>query len=303
MYREKWVELIETGWKNATVVNLAPWQLYCSGVLAPIRELRIPHVPRDKEIWDKASKITLSNGAEIPFRSHLFDRPEVTILEQVHGFEGSFSGSTSSQVTMPLRFAADVVQQNNTPVCRGGVFFYVGGHALLSNPETAEAEREQLEQAHAELIMYCNQLLEEGNAAYAEKNRNKISEIQKYHRWAVRYLRLLGLLPEDPEWLTQSVKIGKPVTQHCDQCGSEVLAEAARCLKCNYILKPFVAFDKLMIDLETPGAKLVLRRMTHEEIAKLIENGRFLIEDLEAINVNPLKHKGKKDKQGAEAKG
>lgn len=304
-YKAKWVELVESGWKTASVINLAPWQLYCSGVLAPVRELKIACVPREQESWDKAPKLKLANGAEIPFVKHSFLTPEVTILEQVIGYEGSYTGSTDVQVTQPIQFARDVYQQNNTPVVRGGIFFYYGAHDPLSEKDTAEKERNLLEEAHAQLIMYCNRLLDEGNSAYAENNKEKIREIQKYHRWGVRYLRLLGLLPDDPKWLHQVVKVGKPVTQHCDQCGAEVSSDAVVCVKCNRVLKPFEAFKNYVIDLETPGARLVLKRMSSEQIAELVEGDFFTMEELEALSVDMKEKATKKGgrKQGTEAKG
>lgn len=300
-YRAKWAELLENGWKTATVINLAPWQLYCSGVLAPVRELRIGNVPRDQEMWNNARKLQLASGAEIPFVKHVFELPEVTILEQVIGFEGSYTGSTDVQVTQPIQFARDVEQQNNTPVRRGGIFFYYGSHDPLTNKDTVDKERALLEQAHAELILYCNRLLDEGNSAHAENNKEKLREIQKYHRWGVRYLRLLGLLPEDPKWVHQVVKVGKPITQHCDQCGAEVSSDAVICIKCNRVLKPFEAFTHYVIDLESPGARLALKRMSSEEIAQLVEMDLFSFEDLQALNVE-VKKAERKSKAAKDAK-
>jgi hypothetical protein len=284
LYREKWAELSETGWKPATIINLAPWQIYCSGVLAPIRELRISNVPREQEAWDRAPKLRLNSGAEVPFVKHVFEYPDVTILEQVHGFEGSFAGSTGVRTTMPIQFAQDVFQQNNTPTQRGGLFYYLGTHDPLKHgdKELHAKEMQQVETSFAQLVTYCNQMLEEGNAAHAENNIHKIREIQKYHRWAVRYLRLLGILGEDPKWITKAVKVGAPITQHC-VCGKEAPAEAVVCKDCNRILNPVQAFEQFVIDLQSPGVRLVLKRMDAKELQGLIEKQIFTLAEVREV--------------------
>src|ERR1700690_2906758 len=215
LYKEAWNDLADRGWNPATVINLHPFTLYGNGVL--LRELKIPGVPRDAEAWKKAPKLKLKSGAEVPYFKYVFKDPAIVVLEQVTGPEHSSVGMNSAKVTLPIRFVEDLYQQNLYPVPRGGVFGYIGDHDPMTFDRAAEFDREQdrFETAHAQQMLYYNQLLEQANAAFQENNRFKIMEITNYHRWATRYLRNLGLLASDPPWLALQVKPGPSVTQPC----------------------------------------------------------------------------------------
>ncbi len=295
LYRTTWDDLAERGWNPATLINLHPFTLYGNGVL--LRELRIPGVARDPEQWKKVKKLKLRSGIEVPYVKYVFRDPAVTVLEQVQGPENASVGQNSAKVTLPKAFVEDIFQQNNNPEPRGGVWGYLGDHDPLSDPKSDEYDKEfsRFETAHAQQIMFYQMLVDRADRAYAENNKYKMSEITDYNRWAARYLRNMGLLSADPKWLNVQIKVGPAVTQHC-VCGAEVSSQAVICKECNHVLLPFRAFDEHVIDLESNGARLVLRRMSVEEIARLVEAERFTVAELEAVGFESKGKSKKKEK-------
>jgi len=297
------VEMDDRGWDPASVVSLHPFRVYTTGVL--LRELTLPGVPLDDAGWEKARKIKVG-GFEVPYVQHIFTRWEPIILEQVHGFEGNFQGSISRKAILPITLANDVVHQNNNPSTRGGVVAYKGDHPPFLNPDTQGKERDQLEQAFAQQIAFYTRLFEEAESAFSNPNTklNLWREMQ-YNRWATRYLRKLGIVPQDPKWLVKTVQAGGQTPQHCISCGAESKPGALRCTngQCTYVFKPYEAFDSFVIGLDTPGASLAYRRLDADQVAKLIKAGRFTFDQLEAAGfvVPPQKSKQAKEKEAPAA--
>lgn len=271
IYLEAWRDLSDRGWQAASVVNLHPFQLYPTGVL--YKELKIQGVPRVRDAWDAAPKLTLSNGVKLPYFKHVFNMPDITIAPRVQGSELSPEVNSGIHTTLPRHFAADILQQNNTPYTRGGVFAYEGDHEPFTNPKTVDVEMERCEKAHANAITYYNQLLQEANNFHASGNSILIRELgkSKYHRWAVTYLRLLGQLSKDPVWFNEEVKSGPAVSKECKSCGQEVKAGALRCTNgsCTYIFEPYLAYKEGVFDETSPGGVLALRRCTKEQLEEL----------------------------------
>lgn len=268
IYLEAWRDLSDRGWQAASVINLHPFQLYPTGVL--YKELKIQGVPRVRDAWDAAPKLTLSNGVKLPYFKHVFNMPDITIAPRVQGSELSPEVNSGIHTTLPRHFAADILQQNNTPYTRGGVFAYEGDHEPFSNPKTVDVEMDRCEKAHANAITYYNQLLQEANNFHASGNSILIRELgkSKYHRWAVTYLRLLGQLAKNPVWFNDEAKSGPAVSKHCG-CGAEVPSAAVVCKECNHILEPYLAYKEGRFDETSPGGVLALRRCTRAELEEL----------------------------------
>lgn len=295
-------EMSDRGFQEASVINLHPFPVYTSGPI--LRELVIERVPLDDQGWKRAKKISLL-GHEVPYTQHVFTRWEPIILEQVVGIEGDFMGSVSRKAILPFTLAEDVVKQNNGRETRGGVICYKGNHPPLVNPSTREEELKLLEEAHQYQLNYYTAKFEEAEAAFSNSNSklNRWKEFT-YNRYATRYLRKMGIVAQDPKWLIKTQSVGAPAPQICVSCGAESKPGAIRCTNgsCTYVFNPFEAFNKYVIDLETPGAILALRRLNEEEIVKLAHAGRFTLEQLEEVGYAKKAEKkpNAKGKQGQE---
>lgn len=297
-------EMNERGFAEASVINLHPFPVYTSGPI--LRELALERVPLDDQGWKNAKKITIL-GHEIPYTQHVFTRWEPIILEQVVGIQGDFLGQVSKKAIMPIALAEDVVKQNNGRETRGGVICYKGNHPPLFNSNTRAAELKLLEEAHQFQLNYYTAKFEEAEAAFSNANSklNRWKEFT-YNRHATRYLRKLGIITQDPKWLIKTQSVGAPAPQICVSCGAESKPGAIRCTNgsCTYVFNPYEAFHKFVIDLDTPGAVLALRRLTEDEIVNLAHAGRFTLEQLEEIGyVNKAEKKAKTKDKGKAGEG
>lgn len=293
-YQELVHDMNERGWEQASVINLHPFSLYPNGPVH--KEKKIPGIPLDEIEWGAHPSVELASGSIIPYTHHIIANWEPMVLETVTGIEGSFSASIKSKASLPFDLAGDILHQNNSPTARGGVVIYKGSHRPFENPKTLKHEQEMFEEAHTRQLGYYDALYSAADRAHMKQNDAEWREITMYHRWATRYLVRIGRLADMPKWYTEILKPGGGKTSQVCVCGARPSLQAVICKDCNRVLDPFAAFDQYVIDLETPGAKLVLRRLTPAQLKELVKLGRFTEADLETVGFVPEK-KGKKEEK------
>jgi hypothetical protein len=270
-------EANEKGWLPATIVNLLPMTLNPPSVL--LNGLKVSGVPVTEERWIASPKLKLSGGLEIPYVTHVILRPEFSVLEQVLGTDAqSFQGSIKNKTWWPIDLAKDVIHCSDVNQDRGGTFCYKGAH-LPMDPHVVrergmskvEEEREMFETAYVRMIKFLTREFDFSAAAYASNDKIAIKNVRDAQRSATRYLRRVGVLEVDPDWLTRILSTQDRAPVKCEQCDADCSRNAIRCTAqgCGYFLKPFEAFMKGMFDLETPGAITTLRRCSKQQLQRL----------------------------------
>lgn len=316
-YRQMQIEALEKTWDPASVVSMHPFVVTAQGVL--LHEPRIPGVSLDDEFWKRSLKIRLSSGMEVPFSQHVIANPEFVVLEQVVGMETDAMGSIDSKTFWPIELANDIVGQNNSLRSRGGVFAYKGAHAPLQSDRPHihdkvnpfgisivcycnDCVQKMADKAYADAIDFYTSLFQEAEENMGSGDSKAKQRVKPMHRWATRYLRKVGVLKQDPAWLTEILTTVKTAPTFCI-CGAECLREAIVCLKCNHILKPFEAYQKGVIELDTPGALTALRRCTKEQLTTLalypevLPLDEYRAERAKASEADTEEEKGKKGKK------
>lgn len=304
MRYNEYVELVKDantrGWEPASVINLHPFSVTAQGVL--LKEPRIPGVSLEDDFWKSSLKIQLKSGLEIPFNQYVIANPEFTVSEKpADEFDGA--AMVKAKAWWPIDLAGDIVKQNNNLQPRGGVFCYKGVHSPLSNPATAAHEADIFEKSYAHAIAFYTSLFNEAERAYSSGNKELAKDITSYHRWTTRYLRKVGVLQEDPKWLTEVLSTGKGKPNICQNCGHQAHREAATCTECNFVINPFKAYQLGIIDLDTPGANAALRRCTKSQLEELklypevLPLDEFRAKMAEDRGDSEEEKKGKKNKQ------
>jgi hypothetical protein len=275
-YVEMQIEANEKGWLPATVVNLLPMTLNPSSVL--LNGLRISGVPLNEERWAASPKLKLQGGLEIPYVTHVIMTPSFNVLEQVTGTDlQSFQGSIKNKTWWPIDLAKDIIYGSDLNQERGGTFCYKGAHLPMSVFEreagmsTVEQEREMFESAYTRMIRFLTQRFDFASGAFASKSAIDVKNVRENERNATRYLRKVGVLEVDPEWLTRVLTTQDRAPVKCPQCDAACSRYAKKCTApgCGYFLKPYEAFMEGMFDLETPGAITSLRRCTKHQLQRL----------------------------------
>lgn len=316
-YRQLQIEALEKGWDPASVISFHPFVVTAQGV--KLHEPRIAPVSLDDDFWKKSLKIQITNGPEVPYSQFVIANPEFDILEKPEGGEFDAMASVDSTTYWPIFLAGDIVNQNNSSRARGGVFAYKGAHApMQSDRRHLESKinafglavtcycndcvQKIADQAYADAINFYTSLFTEAEENMGSGDSKAKQRVKPMHRWATRYLRKVGVLKQDPAWLTEILTTVKTAPTFCI-CGAECLREAIVCLKCNHILKPFEAYQKGVIELDTPGALTALRRCTKEQLTTLalypevLPLDEYRAERAKASEADTEEEKGKKGKK------
>lgn len=282
-YRQMQMEALDKGWLPATIINLHPFSTTVSGVL--LHELRIPGISLEDKFWDASLKLRLSNGLEVPYTQHVIAQPEFTVLEAVAGTEYDAVGTIKNRTWWPIELANDVVEQNNRFPQKGGMFAYKGDHLpMMGSGEHVdsvnvfnvpivcycnECVQKMADKAYADAIKYYTDQFNEAEEHILSGDPKRAKGIKKMHRWTTRYMRKVGVLQADPIWLKEILSAGTQAPSKCGRCGNQSLAAALFCTNCNNILKPYEAYKKGEIELDTPGAVTALRKLTKEQLIEL----------------------------------
>ena len=86
-----------------------------------------------------------------------------------------------------------------------------------------------------------------------------------------KLLKVWGVIAILPPWVTQVNTAGAKAPETCPMCQAEAKPSALRCMNmnCTHIFHPYDAFKRHLIDLDTPGAVLALRRLSKEQLVEL----------------------------------
>lgn len=287
-YRRLQEEAERQGPRPATVVSMLPFSLNVSGPIYPT-DVRIPGVPLAKESWEKAAKMKI-RGTEVPYVLSVFNQWKPLQQKYVTGqIEGDFEEINDSGIIWPIEQAEDAVRQNSNGADRGGVFCYEGIHYPLKKQEALAVEQFAADTAYDTLMRYCTGYYEKVSDGYMSRQttstwRDLVGK-GKYHRWIAQYLFNVGAIRELPEWYQEIAMAGGKHQPKCDQCKQNVEPDAPICRHCHRVLNPFEAFAKLMIDADTPGAKLAAKRLKDNELKVLMESGVLEQEWLEQAGI------------------
>lgn len=276
-YIEMQVEAQEKGWLPATFVNLLP--MTCNPPSVLLNGLKVSGVPVTEERWNASPKLRLSGGLEVPYVAHVILQPAFNVLEQVTGTDSqSFTGSIKNKTWWPIDLAKDIVTCSDVNQDRGGTFCYKGAHLPMdphvvreAGMSTIEQEQQMFESAYERMIKFLTRRFDFAAGAFASKSIIDIKNVRDGERNATRYLRRVGVLEIDPEWLTRILTTQDRAPVKCEQCDADCSRNTIRCTAqgCGYFLKPYEAFMKGMFDLETPGAITTLRRCTKQQLQRL----------------------------------
>lgn len=284
-YRRLQADAERRGWKPASLINLHPFSWPVTGPVHQV-DIRIPAVPLDNDVWLASPKLKLADGLEVPYTQHAFVQWKPLQQKYLMG-QIDFEEVNDSGHIWPIEQAEDAVKQNSLGADRGGVFCFEGTHRPGANPDSRKAEMVLLEEAHRVQIVYYTNWYEKACDAYmGRQTTNSWKDLigkGKYHRWIAMYLFRLGKIRELPSWYQEVSQVGGKQQRKCGSCGHNLEPTAVICSPktCGWVADPFRAFDELLIDAETPGAKLAAKRLTSEQIDKLIESGRLAVEDFE----------------------
>jgi hypothetical protein len=280
-YRRLEAEAKRRGWTPASLISLHPFSWPVTGPVHQV-DIRIPAVALDKDVWLAAPKLRLRSGLEIPYAHYVFTQWKPMQMKYLQG-QLDFEEVNDSGHIWPIEQAEDAIKQNDLGANRGGVFAYEGTHLPLSLREKYTEELDKLEASHAVQMNYYQQWYEKAQDAYMGRNTtNSWKDLigkGKYHRWIATYFLRIGKIRELPAWCEEMSSPGNQAHK-CDQCQQNVERDAPICRHCNRVLKPYEAFSRLMIDADTPGAKLCAKRLKPEELQSLIDDHRLSAGDL-----------------------
>jgi len=275
-------------WQQASIVSLHPFTLTNSNPLT--NELRLGPAPLSND--DRFAKIVLRNGRKLGYTHHVFTTWARDLVP-------NDAGEVEPAAILPIDLALDFMGQyyHTDP---GGIFCYEGTTApeLLSEDAVlyVQADRtgrtrggskplhEGLEFIHDKQVAHYMKWKNDADEAWNgtdDKKRNIIgrSNVVKM----VRMLRSWGELTEDPAWVKAPIKRSSGESVTCKSCGAESKPGALKCTNgsCTYVFHPFKAFSDLVIDLNTPGAGLALRRLAPNQVMQLVRWKRFTREEAE----------------------
>lgn len=297
-YKRLETEANRRGWPPGSLISLHPFTWPVTG---PVHQadIKVPAVPLTEEFWGKSPKLKVSNGLEIPFTQYVFTMWRPSQRKYLVG-QIDFEEVNESGHIWPIEQAEDAVHQNALGADRGGVFCYEGSHPPLSRKETFDYERALLEKAHAEQMVYYETMYTRYSDAFLTRQttsswRDLVGK-GKYHRWIALYLYRVGRLKALPSWYEEISAPGQKANEKCDQCQQNVEPNSVICRHCGRVMRPFDAFAKLMIDEDTPGAKLAAKRCTPTELKVLVDNGVLSAELMVAWGMELPK--GTKTKEG-----
>lgn len=276
-YVEMNIEAREKGWLPASVINLLPMTINPPSVL--LNGLKISGVPVTEERWIGSKKLKLRGGLEIPYVHHVITHPEYSVLEAVTGTDaGSFTATVKNKTWWPITLAEDIIACSDLNQGRGGTFCYKGSHVPMdphikreAGMISAEAEQDLFEASYVQMIRFLTSKFDFSAQAYASGNKLDIKNVRDAERSATRYLRRVGVLEVDPDWLTRILTTQDRAPVKCGQCDADCSRHAKKCTApgCGYFIKPYEAFMEGMFDLETPGAITTLRRCTKQQLQRL----------------------------------
>jgi hypothetical protein len=278
-YRRLQIDAERRGWLPASLINLHPFSWPVTGPIHQV-DIKIPAVPLDADVWLAAPKLKLASGLEIPYTQHVFAQWKPLQQKYLMG-QIDFEEVNDSGHIWPIEQADDAVKQNSLGADRGGVFCFEGTHLPGSVSKTSAMEMERFEEAHRVQIVYYTNWYEKACDAYmGRQTTNSWKDLigkGKYHRWIAMYLFRLGKIRELPAWYQEVAQVGGQKQRKCGSCGHNLEPTAVICSPktCGWVVDPYRAFDELLIDEETPGVKLAAKRLTAEEIEKLIDSGKL----------------------------
>lgn len=302
------------GWQPASLTSLHPFSWPVTGPVHQV-DIRVPAVPLDRELWDAAPKLKLRSGLEVPYVQYVFAQWKPQQLKYVVG-QLDFEEVSDSGHIWPLDQAEDAIKQNAIGADRGGVFCFEGVHKPGSNEKTRDREMALLEEAHRVQMIYYTDWYEKASDAFlGRQTTNSWKDLVgkgKYHRWMAMYLFRVGKIPALPSWYHEVASVGAKAQRKCGACGHNLEPTTVICSpkSCGWVADPYRAFNELLIDADTPGAKLVAKRLSTDEINALIENDRIPERQFvewgfelgEALEENAEARRTAKRKRGTELK-
>lgn len=268
-------------WRAASIISLHPWHLNASGVL--FNELRLPPAG--------LPSITVTSGRKIGYSHHVF-------ANWVKNARPNDAGALEFNPVLPIDLALDFIAQHQNFQRQGGLLAYES----ISTPEVLDPKEpcfivamptggrpptlpfvEALEAAHEQQVKFYLKMHSSAEEAWAKPDKRGLHIITPNVRRATRLLREWGYLQQDPEWMKKTARPGPnaPVPIICRACKTESNPGAVKCTACNEVFKPYYAFSNLIIDLQTPGARLALRRLSVEERTALIKEKVFTLDAVE----------------------
>lgn len=284
-----YVQMAKMPWSPASIVSLHAYPLHSQNPL--LNELRLMAAPLATD--ERFPKIALKSGRKLGYTHHVFPNWGRNLVP-------NDAGEIEPSAILPIDLALDFVAQyvGTNP---GGVFCYEGTAAPeLCPPETlayVQGDRsgktrglsmpflDAVEYVHDLQIKHYSWWYGEANEAWngtddAKRNIIGRSNVIKM----VGMLRAWGELAIDPPWLKSPLKRAASTPTICKSCGAESKPGALKCTNgsCTYVFHPFKAFADLVIDLDTPGAGLALRRLQTAQVEQLIRWKRFTREEVEA---------------------
>lgn len=292
-YNRLKAEADRRGFSPASVINMHAFSWPVTGPVYPTN-IDMQPVPLSKEHWITAPKVKLPNGLEVPYTQYVFTEWKPLQQKYLIG-QLDFEEVNDSGHIWPIDQALDAVGQNSLSADRGGVICYEGAHRPCVPSQTADAELKNFAAAHATLMRYYESQHEKYLDAYASRqSTNSWKDLAgkgKYHRWIAMYLRNIGRIADLPVYCQDYAAPNALKAAKCDQCQQNVEDGAIICRHCARVLNPFLAFQKLMIDAETPGARLAAKRLTVEEIKLLAKKEIFSDDDLLSLGLTEKKTK------------
>jgi hypothetical protein len=275
-----------TRWDQITLVNLHPWSLCATGAIHTDMRINAALPPTNEE----SIRLATSEGRKLSYASHLFTDYKIVNVPNE-------SGDQTYEEVLPVSLALDYMYQHNNSMRNrvGGLFCYSGTlppYQLLDDgadvkawlpgdfgqsPDTVTSIglQEAIDGAHRAQLAYYSQRMDAIDVIYANELRGKRpgqsrSEIGPNDRKMCEMLKFWGVIQKWPGWYTPKNMAAQP-PRECPQCGHEAKASAMKCTngQCTHIFEPYEAYKAMLIDVDTPGAKLALRRLTKDQLVEL----------------------------------
>lgn len=286
--KQLYEQMAKMPWQPASFVSFHAFQLYFSNPLA--NELRLAAAPLATD--ERFSKVVLRSGRKLGYTHHVFS---MFARNQVP----NDAGQVDVRAILPIDLALDFIGQDSG-MNRGGVVCYEGSDApevtLGNAPNTIAYVRGDrtgatrgLSMSLVDALEYVHELQLKHYLEWHEKAEEAASGTEATRRNVIhrsnvlkmaRMLRAWGELSADPVYMKAPTKSSaEPV--FCKSCGKESAPGAMKCTNgsCTYVFHPFLAFKDDVIDLDTPGAGLALRRLAPPQVRQLINWKKFTQEE------------------------
>lgn len=286
--KQLYEQMSKMPWQPASFVNFHAFPLHFSNPLA--NELRLAAAPLASD--ERFPKVVLKSGRKLGYTHHVFNVFARNLVP-------NDAGQVDARAILPIDLALDFIGQDSG-LNRGGVVCYEGATSPdFTDPKTPAYVRGDrsgltrgLSMPLADALEYAHDLQVKHYLEWHEKAEEAASGTETtrknvIHRSNVlkmaRMLRAWGELSTDPVYMKVPAKSSaEPV--FCKSCGTESKPGALKCTNgsCTYVFHPFKAFNALVIDLQTPGAGLALRRLPVTQVNQLINWKRFSKAEAEA---------------------